>query len=410
MKNPLPFSAPLLLACVTLHAAEGLRTVPESASALGFAGGRLTLLDDPSVVRINPASMTTVDRPALMLNWEPFHGVVGFTNSAGGTDETGDPWKHTGSLHYVHPLNDTLAVGLGVSAPFGTAIQWTPDGPLRYSAAYDANLRTTSLTPAVGLKLNDRISVGVGLDIYRSDLHLEQRYPWGPLLGATLPDGNLLFEGSGWGIGAYAGLNLAISDRQRIAVVGRLPASVDYDGDFRIDYNPLPGAPPTRSPFATEIEFPGGVAVGYGFDMNKRLSVGIDFDWTGNSTHDDLPLSIGKNQSLLASSTVPLGWQDSYSLGAGLRYRATEALVLRAGYQYSASPMPGATWNPSVPADDRHLLTAGIGYSSGNHTIDVAYGFVAMGPTTIRGNVQPAFNGTYRHDWNLLAIGYTRRF
>jgi hypothetical protein len=33
-----------------------------------------------------------------------------------------------------------------------------------------------------------------------------------------------------------------------------------------------------------------------------------------------------------------------------------------------------------------------------------------MDASNIQGNVQPAFNGSYAYDWNILTVSYQRRF
>ena len=48
------------------------------------------------------------------------------------------------------------------------------------------------------------------------------------------------------------------------------------------------------------MTFPGSIAVGYGIDVTDRLTLGFDFQWSRNSSHDDIPIDIGNNQALLA--------------------------------------------------------------------------------------------------------------
>lgn len=391
-------------------AAEGLRTLPDTARAMGMAGGRLVLLDDASVVRTNPATLSDLEDTLATVTYQAWHGKVDYTSPLGVRDSMVDPWKHLGSVYLAHPLGENLTVGLGISAPFGVSIQWPAEGAFRYAGASEASLATYAINPALGLKINDRLSVGFGLDIFRSDLELAQRFPWGPITGLPVPDGIMRFEGDGWGLGGYVGVNFDIDSRQRVAVVGRLPVTVDYSGDFSIDH-PLAPFAAGPGPFASEIRYPGSVAVGYGVDLTERLSVGVDFEWIQNSTHDRLPLGIGPNQALLGGfDAIPMGWSDSFSIGVGGSYRVNDALTLRSGYLYSDSPMNAGTWNPSIPSDDRHILSVGAGYEFGNHSIDLAYSLILMNSTAVSGNVVPAFNGVYDHDWSVLTISYTRRF
>lgn len=394
------------------YSADGVRTLPDTAEAMGLAGGKLILLDDASVVRTNPATLTDIEQSTLTVTFQPWHGKTDFTSPTGVTDSMVNPWKLTGSLYYATPINDTLSAGLGISAPYGVSISWPREGAFRYSGAYDAVLQTVAINPALGLKINDKVSIGAGLDIYRSKLRLEQRFPWSIATGIPgLRDGDLVFDGDGWGIGGYFGVNFDVGERHHFAVTARLPVSVNYEGQFDVSNPGLPALDPASTPFTSEIEHPGSIAVGYGFDVTEKLSIGVDFEWSQNSTHDDVPLNIGANQPLLAGATaIPLGWEDSISVGIGAEYEFTENLTLRVGYLYSDSPMSQATYNPSVPADDRHIISVGAGYSWGLNSIDIAYSLLTMDSSDIRGNVVPAFNGNYDYDWDILTISYTRRF
>ncbi len=406
------FALLLSLIAIPAFSAEGLRALPDTAEAMGMIGGRLAVTDDASVIRHNPATLADFTDTLLTVTYQPWYGKTDFTGSLGQTDSMIHPWKHTGSLYLAHSLNEEVTLGFGVNAPFGVAISWPETGAFRYEGASDVSLQTIAFNPAVGLKINDEVSVGLGLDIYRSDLNLRQRFPWALVVSAPVPDGTMNFEGNGWGIGGYLGINFKLSDRHQLALTGRLPVSVDYEGDFTIDNIPDPTAALPTSRFTSEIEHPGSVGVGYAFTATERLTFGLDFEWIQNSTHDDVPLNIGTNQPLLNGKTaVPLAWEDSISVGFGVEYQWVEKLTLRAGYLYSDTPMSETTWNPAIPADDRHIFSLGFEYSWDEcNTIDFAYSLIHMPNSKITNNVTPAFNGMYSYSWDILTLSYSRRF
>lgn len=398
----------------SIHAAEGLRALPETAESIATVGGRIANLRDPSVVRLNPASLADISDTTFQFSFQAWHGKTDFTQSTGASDSMIVPWKYAGSLFIAHPLNDNLTAGLGISAPFGVSINWPRQGLFRYSTPFDSVLQTFAINPAIGFDLNDRISLGAGLDIYHSRLKLDQAYSWGLATGFPFPDGDMTFEGEGTGVGGYIGVNFKLSDTQRLSITGRLPVSVDYDGDFTIENVPAPvsGLFFEKSRFRSEIEHPGSIGVGYGVDISDKLTLGFDFEWTQNSTHDDLPLDIGRNQALLGGPvSLPLQWKDSISAGVGGSYQLREDLELRFGYLYSESPMRKTTYTPAVPADDRHIFSVGFGYDMDDRNrIDFGYSLIVMEDSKISGNINPAYNGTYDYDWNILTLSYTKKF
>lgn len=407
----------LALACTAVstlaNSAEGLRSLPDSAEALGIIGGRFAQLDDPSVVRANPATLTDLLDPALQVNLQAWHGETDFTRFDGAEDSMILPWKQVGGFNLVQPISDGVTAGLGLSVPFGLSINWPRDGLFRYAAPYDAVVQTAALNPAIGLRISDKVSLGLGVDVLYSRLKLEQAFPWAAVTGAPFADGDATFESDGWGLGGYFGLNFDVTDEHRLSLTGRLPVKVDYEGHFEITNIPAPlrGLFLPSTEFDSEIEYPGSLGIGWGWDVTDRLSLGVDFEWIQNSTHDDLPLSIGSNQPLLGGSPgIDLRWRDSISTGFGVSYALTESLTLRAGYLYSESPLRDETYIPSVPANDRHIVSIGAGYAWENDSIDVAYSFMPMESRSVSGAAQPGFNGDYSYQWNILAISYTRRF
>jgi long-chain fatty acid transport protein len=391
--------------------AEGVKTIPDSAAALGMIGGRFANLSDPSVTRANPASLLDVEGTNFQFNFQAWHGETNFKQAGTGLrDSMILNWKQTGSLYLTHQISDDVTMGLGISAPFGVAINWPRQGVFRYSVPYDTVLQTIAINPAVAFQINDRLSIGLGADIYHSRLKIEQAYRW---FGLPFPDGDLIVEGTGVGLGGYVGMNFQIDEKQRLSIVGRLPVNVEYDGETTITNIPAPFSPlfAPKSNFESDIEHPGSLAVGYGLNLTERTKIGFDFEWIQNSSHDDIPLNIGTNQALLGgNNSQVLSWKDSISTGLGLSHQTTDEITFRAGYLFSESPMNNQFFTPAIPADDRHILSLGLGYQLEKANIDLGYNSIFLSDRHISNNVNPTVNGDYDFFWHILAISYTRSF
>lgn len=412
----------LLLASLSLALAppllanETLAVLPDSAAALGIAGGRYANLDDPSVVRTNPASMLGIDAPAIEVNGGAWYGDIHFTNSAGAGVQMQDPWKYLGSAYFVDPVvPGRLAFGFGVSTPYGISSKWPEDGALKYLIPYEASLLTVDFTPAVAIRLTDNLSIGAGMEVMYSTLYLKQQFPWSALTGQLIPDGDFLFDGTGWGVGGYMSINWKPAPGHRLALIGRLPMSVQYDGTFTAGGMPSTaralGFTPT-SPFQSNFNYPGSLAAGYGWDINDHWTVGFDAMWTANASQKDLPLLVGANQALLGKTGAALNWQDSWEGGASVQYKINENWKIRAGYLYAAASQPDQTYIPSIASNQRHLLTLGVGWTSPSKKdrIDFTYGYLIYPNRNISNDVTPGFNGKYSISWNVTALSYTHSF
>jgi long-chain fatty acid transport protein len=413
-------SAPLLallsLTGQSLHAAETLGTVPDSAAALGMSGGRYANLTDPSALHYTPANIADLTRPEAELNYALWYGDVRFTQAGTGDSvKMEDPWKMLGSFYSAYPIiPGKLVFGLGVTTPFGLDSHWPKKGPVKYLIPYEATLVTLDINPVLAFKPVENVAIGIGLDIMYSSLELKQLYPWSMAVpGLPLPDGTVHFEGDGWGLGAFAGITWKITPRQRISLIGRLPLEIEYNGDFNASDLPsfTKGTGVTsHSDFKSSIRFPASIAAGYGLDVTDRLTVGIDFLWADNSSHDDVPLDIGNNQSLLGVPGQQLNWKDAITIGTGLQYHLDDHWTLRAGYMYSTDSQRDSTYTPSVPSNERHLMSAGVGYRSARHSLDLAYSYSLFPDRTVTGDSQPAFNGKYEMGWHVVTTSYSFRF
>lgn len=404
--TPLLFAATLLLSGAhALQAAESLSLIPDSAQSLGEAGGRFANLDDATAVRVNPANIADAERPLLQLNTGLWHADIKFDSVTGASLRQQDPWVIPGSLYTVIPIiPGKLAWGMGVSTPYGLGADYAKNNPLKYLVPYESSFQAVSFTPAIGWRINDSISAGIGLDIMYGRLQINQVVPLGPA------DGEFIFDAEGWGVSGYGGITWNVTPHQRISLIGRLPLRLEMSGTF--DAKGVPAGGPAgfanHSDYDTNMTFPGSLAVGYGIDVTDRLTLGLDFKWSANSSHDDIPLTTSNSNGLLPTTTFPLRWKNSIDLGAGGSYKLNEAWKVRAGYLFSENSMPGRTFTPSIPAYDRHIFSVGLGWMGKNNRVDLSYGFIYNPTRTVTNAATAAFNGNYKHQWHvvMLSVGH----
>lgn len=420
MKAPVVYFLLVLGFAAVAQASEALSVVPDSAQALGIVGGRYANLSDASAVRVSPANILQIKQSELLINTAIWHGDNRFYSNNGQSTRMINPWVFPASMYFVQPIiPDRLSFGIGLSTPYGTAstYQKNMSAPLRYALPYAGNLLTVDITPAVAFQVTDSLSVAIGLDIMYADLKLKQYYDWSALPGfGGSPEGDIQMHGQGWGLGAYAGINWrSPSKRHRFALVGRLPVKVSFRGDFKATSMPagVPGAygfSPSSS-FNSDMTFPGSISLGYGYDMTDRFTVGFDFKWSQNSSHDDLPLLIGNNQGLLGGATSSVfGWKDSIDLGTGMTYLLNENWTLRGGYLFSESFQTATNYTPVIPSGDRNIFSLGVGWRGKTRSVDLTYAFVYNPTRAISGASQPLFDGTYKQQWHVLALSFTQRF
>ena len=397
------------------HAAtEQLGVLPESAAAMALTGGRFATIADPTALRHSPAMIIDIGRPETQINFGAWKPDIDYISPTSESTYVVDDWKYLASAYHVRPLaSGKSAFGIGLSTPFGLSYEYPRDSVFRYAMPYEAMLLTVDITPVYAFRVNDRLSLGAGLDVIYSELDLKQDYPWIAITGVPgTPDGVFNYKGDGWGLGGFAGLSLTLPNNQRLAIALRLPIEIEYDGEFSADAFPAPLAAlgfSATSKFESAIEYPGMLSIGYGRAINDRLVVSADFEWAQNSSHKDLPLSIDNNQPLLGTDRLILKWEDAASVGFGAHWKLQEGVTLRTSYFFTETSMPDFTFTPAVASNDRHIFSVGAGFALGRHVVDFSYSYVRMEDRNVATNQQPRYIGKYTFDWQIFTFSYSFR-
>lgn len=408
----------LLVLSGTMTWANGFRNPPAGGDAFGRVGGKVAQIEDASAVEHNPANLTGIKAAGVM-------GAVTIINTSTefkspmGTAKTEEDWKLLPNLFAVLPsTHSDYVFGMGITTPFGQSTVWDKEGVLRYSAPYSAELMVINLNPTVAARINDRLAVAAGLDVFMSRLDIKQVLPWSQLTGGAVPDGTAHLQGDGTGIGGNAAVTYRLTQAQSLALTYRSPVKVDFEGDGEFSGAQVVGMSPSTD-FETSIEFPTIVGLGYGIDLTESVRVGVDIEWIEFSRYDSLSLDAGNNNPLVNPPGVPnpgapavirQNWKDIWTFGLGADWKVSEMLTLRAGYMYLQSPIPEETVAPTLPDADRHVFTLGTGIRRGLNRLDVAYGYSLIPDRDVEQNQNPAYNGTYETTSHLMSVSYGRSF
>lgn len=417
--------------CLNSASAEGFRNPPPGAFNLGRAGGRIAHVQDASAVTHNPANLVELTNYEAQAVLGVVYISADYTAPNGQTATTENPWKALPAAYFTTPLfDDTWAFGLGITSPYGLGVDWdernssafapaTPTSPvpgsLRYTSPHFAELMTINLNPTVSIKLTEKISLGIGLDVMWSRLTLQQFYPWAifPGSGGTEPDGDLHAQGDGFGYGGNIGFTWKITPRQTLAVTYRSQMDVDYDGDATLS-NITPTAAgfgiTSQNPFSSSIAFPNIVSVGYGLQVTDKLRLETDVEWVQFSRFKSLPISAGTINNIVPPSVLNTqeNWRDTFTFGIAGDYQLSERWTIRGGYQYYQSPVPDSTFSTTIPDADQNVITVGLAYHTGPHTVEFAYGADFYDTRDISGS--SGTDGKYKITVHLFSLSYRLTF
>ena len=164
---------------VTAHAV-GYALTEQSASGLGNAfAGMAARSDDPSTQYYNPATMVFMKKgtqlsvvgnvivPHVTLdNASARNTTTGFGNISVSGNGGGNAGVVAAipNFYLKTDLGDSVALGVGVTTPFGLSTKYN-DGWVGRYIALESKVETINVNPAAAWKVNERFSVGGGVSV-----------------------------------------------------------------------------------------------------------------------------------------------------------------------------------------------------------------------------------------------------
>lgn len=411
--------------CLTLFLAICLITISLMFAQLAFAGGLyLSQVNSPTslgtagvhnvVNRVsadaaytNPAGMTGIDRDTIMPGFQILIPDVKFEASiaeAGGdTDNAGEVALIPG-FNAVKILSDKWRFGFAITAPLGGGVDYGDNFVGRYGATRSV-LAGLGITPSLGYKINNDVSVGFGVTaIYTNmDLDIATNRP-GPL-----PDGFVRIDKiDDWSPQGFVGLTWQVTDKAMLGVVYRTKSEIELEGDLKFEGVPLINAI-TGNPNSVEVDFdvPQVISIGLAYDIADKLRLIVDADWEEWSEFSDNYITI---QSGAITTAVNRNWDDTWHVGIAALYKMTDSFIT-AGLAYDSSAVEDEHRTFDVPVDEQFKF--GMSYirkSSETRAYAIGLSYVWLGDGKIDQVTQGVrVKGEFDTNY-LVSIGGNARF
>ncbi|TAJ10088.1 MAG: long-chain fatty acid transporter [Nitrospirae bacterium] len=423
--------------------ANGFRIFDQGASATGQGSAFSAQADDASAVYYNPAGMTQLRGVQFSGGMLFLGGSTSFKAPSGAsvTGGFGDSVAYPPPVNLyvtanlkdlgIRALGDTT-LGLAVISPFGIQNGYPANGPFATATTYVA-VEILDFKPTVAYKLNDQLSFGAGLDIYT----------FVPFIGQGQAEN--IFNSAGGPGQPPAGSRIEINGRDtavgfnfstmytplrnedgkpllNVGFVYRSSTALNLQGQFLSNGKATANA-------STNFVLPESYTLGVAYwplrDRDREWKLEIDLDYTGwqNFRNNNVTLSTGSTIS------APRHWQNATTLMLGTEHKWLHVdelpdweIAARAGYWYAETPVPDATFNPSLPNANSNSMTLGFGFmckGQGHFLgfidcspsseqgfgpkavgVDLAYRAIFYETRTVTGNQAPlalpgVVNGTY---------------
>jgi len=396
------FSAPMAAQ------AAGFALIEQSASGMGnaFAGGG-AVAEDASTIFFNPAGMTYISGTQIV---GAIHLIKPSAEFTGTVTPTGRPKGGNGgdagdlafvpNFYYKRDLTDTVKFGLGVNAPFGLKTEYDPTWMGRFQAI-KSEVKTVNINPAIAFKVNDQLSVGVGVSAMWAQAELTRAVNLGPA------ETTVKIKGDDWGFGFNAGAIYQATADTRLSIAYRSKVNQPLEGD-----SSSPLFAPLNTNVTAAITLPETFSASAFSHINDTWDLMGDVTWTRWSQFKELRIDFA-NPAVLDSVTAE-NWNNALRYSIGTNYHYSDVIKFRAGLAYDKEAISDQFRTARIPGNDRKWVSLGANWKvSPSSSLDVGYAHLFISDASINKNEGAGngkLTGTYDGSVDILSAQYTHNF
>jgi long-chain fatty acid transport protein len=449
--------ATVLVAAPVASFASGFALLEQSASRLGTAfAGTAAAADDATTVFYNPAGLSRLTRAEFTVvasgvdigsEFDNRSSVAALGQPLGGEGGNAGGWNAVPAAYFALPINEQLAFGFGVNAPFGLELEYDNAWMGRFQAR-KSEIQTYNFNPSLSWKVNDFVSLGIGANLQHVQAELtnavnytavvaqglQQLVAAGQVPAAAVPgliaanaglEGAAVVRGDDTQWGYNVGVLFQWPSGTRLGFAYR--SSIDYhiEGAARFTA-PTPTNPTgaaivaaasagalATTPASVDLELPDIATASLVQPLGPKTDLLVDVAWTGWSSVREL--AVVRNSGAVLSVT-PERWDDTWRYALGVSHQLNEQWKLRAGLAIDGTPVPSATRTARLPDAQRKWLALGARWSASEaFDVDVGLAHLFSKDVTVDqddGNAlaNGVINGRQSSDVNILSAQVAYRF
>jgi long-chain fatty acid transport protein len=416
--------------------AGGYQINEQSVSGQGYGhAGRSSNVHDATIVYGNPAGMSFLDRAQItaggtflsvdtdISNARASQNSPAFLPATGGLTDTlpvsgsndGDmvPGTLVPFAFYANPVNEKLAFGFGVYAPFGSKTEYEGGFQGRNQGNY-TEVKVMTAQPTVSYRFNEQWSVGAGITYNKVEGELRRQVPVATPLGLSEVDSRVEGDDEAWGYNL--GVIYQPVPETTLGLTYRSKVDFNLEGSFTADSPVLDqlGIGTVTDTAALDLTTPETVNFSLTQQMSDNLKLMFGASWARWSRFDQI-LVTGDERGEITNEQQ--NYSNAWAFSTGGEYQLTPTLALRAGVTLDFTPTQDATRSVRIPSDDRRIFSIGAGWSpTPDLTLDVAYSYLTERSTqidqtktdsfTVAGQRTPPITSNYSADYKNQAHGF----
>lgn len=411
--------------------AAGFQLLEQNASGIGNAyAGSAAVADNASTIFYNPAGMTQLQAREFSVGVAAVNPSFKFEDKGSsvgnlaGTGEGGDAggWGFIPNAYMSWALSKDLYVGLGISGPFGLKTEYD-DRWLGAAQGVKFDIKTLNINPSIAYRLNDKVSLGAGLNWQRIDAEYVR-------MAATTTVGTshvvskmkLDDDAWGWNVGAL----FTLSPSTKVGLSYRSEMKYHTTGDVKL-YDDGSGlgtataaglvAAGRQSDLKAKITLPDTFIASVTQQLSDKWEMLGDISWTGWSSIPkvDIMRTSGALNGLNAQ-TLDTDFRDTWRVALGANYKYSDAWKLKFGIAYDETPVKrAATRLVSMPDNNRLWLSTGAQWMPTKAAkVDLGVAYLYVKDSKINNNQAASGRGTVTGEYEasvwILGAQYSMAF
>ncbi len=416
------------------HAA-GFALIEQNASGLGNAyAGQAAVAQDASTIFFNPAGLSRLEGRQVVIAGNLIRPSAEFSNDGsvaapmqpmGGDGGDAGSWALVPNFYYAMDINPDIKFGLGVNSPFGLATNYDHDWVGRFHAV-TSDVQTVNINPALSFKLNDKVSIGAGLNAQYITAKLTNKVNYSGIFaqatsGAMIApgiEGSAKVEGDDWSWGYNLGVLFSPDKETRVGINYRSKVKYTLEGDVKFTrpaglsamQNGILNAAVPNGDVTAKVEVPDTFSVSLFRSINPNWDFLADVTWTHWKLFEDLTVKRANGSTL---TTTPENWDDNMRYSIGLSYHQDDKMTWRVGLAYDETPVSDQFRTPRIPDESRTWLAIGGQYRmSKNAAIDFGYAHLFVEDASIHQSEagKGTLAGSYDNAVDIISVQYTHTF
>ncbi len=380
-----------------------------AAQAVGpAASGLIATADTAETAGNNPAGLTRLQNP----EWVAEVVALGSSStddisasSGGSRSVTSNGSFAIPAVYYARPWNDRLTLGISLSVPAGIGSN-PGDATIGRYLLEKWTLGYLSLAPAAGYRLNDRLSLGLALDLNYASYEYESAV----LNGPGQPDGTMRLKDGDFGVGFRLGALYEATATTRFGLTysssttSHFSSTPEFSGLTPQRQSVLEAAGVLTQTVSLQSRFPQALLAGAYHQFNNGAFATLDVAWVDFSNFGLTQASVG-NASITTSNA---SYHDIWAGSAGLGWPLRGGWTAKVGMAYATSGISDANRTYALRLDRIWGIGAGATYRwTKDKSVEVNLSYYDLGKAPVSvgvagiGSLSAAYSTNYAIGLNI---------